>query len=429
MIPFTELANDLAIGIGLMLCGIAYFIASINAHASQEDDVVSIPGPGADSGERSRAISAAAGQAATTGNAVIVYQNGYEIFPPMLESIRSSHSSVHFETYVYEGGVIPGEFAAAFAEAAKRGVQVRIILDRDGAIRTPKSLLTLMRDAGCDVQWFRSARWYDWGEYNRRTHRRLLVVDGRVGFTGGVGIADEWSGAGDSPEHWRDTHVRIMGPAVAAMQRAFVDSWNDTTGELVLGSSYFPALADAGDTTVCVVQSNPANGTSAAQRTIAALVAIAERSLWITNAYFVPTPSFIDALCRARARGVDVRVLVPGPFHNKPFVRRASRHTWSPLLKGGVRLFEHQRTMVHAKVITVDDAILCVGSINFDPRSFALNAECAAVVFGASQAQEQAEQFRRDLTACREVVMPDLSLLTALSRTVDRVAYWFRAEL
>ena len=221
----------------------------------------------------------------------------------------------------------------------------------------------------------------------------------------------------------------FMGPAVAALQRAFVDSWNDATGELILGSSYFPALAEQGHATVCIVQSNPANATSTAQRSVAALIASAQRSLSITNAYFVPTPSFIDALCRARARGVNVRVLMPGPYHNKPLVRRASRGTWRPLLEGGVRLFEHQRTMVHAKVINVDDTILCVGSINFDPRSFALNAECAAVIFDTSHAQEQARQFERDLTECREVVVADLSQFNFVSRAVDRVAYWFRAEL
>ena len=212
MHPYTELPDVFALVISLTVCGIIYFIASVNAHANKEDNVVSIPGVHADLEERSRTISAAAGQAATAGNAINVYQNGDEIFPPMLDSIRASRSSVHFATYVYESGVVPGIFAASFADAARRGVEVRIILDRDGAKRTPRALLRLMRDAGCQVQWFRPARWYDWGEYNRRIHRRLLIVDGRVGFTGGVGIADEWSGAGDSPGHWRDTHVRIHGP-------------------------------------------------------------------------------------------------------------------------------------------------------------------------------------------------------------------------
>lgn len=416
-----------AFGIGLL--ALIYFNASVNAHANREDDVVSIPGTDCSAEELSRAIAAAAGQPPVSGNAVEVYQNGDEIFPPMLDSIARARSSVHFVTYVYEAGAVPTEFAGAFSAAARRGVEVRIVLDRNGAKKASPALLAQMRAAGCDVQWFRPARWYNWEEYNRRTHRRLLVVDGEVGFTGGVGIADEWSGAGDEPHHWRDTHVRITGPAVAALQRAFVDSWNDATGELILGTDYFPRLESRGDTTLCIVQSNPANATSTAQRSVAALIATARRSLAITNAYFVPTPAFIDALCRARARGVEVRVLMPGPYHNKPAVRRASRHTWRRLLDDGVRLFEHQRTMVHAKVIAIDDVMLCVGSINFDPRSFALNAECAAIAFDADLARAAAVQFDRDLQSCREVVVADLARLSPVARAVDGLAYWFRAQL
>ncbi|MDQ6635599.1 MAG: phospholipase D-like domain-containing protein [Gemmatimonadota bacterium] len=387
--------------------------------------------PGTDAGTDSltSAIAAAAGQPAIPGNVLELYQNGDEIFPPMLSSIARARSTVHFVTYVYEAGAIPNEFARAFTDAAERGVAVRIVLDRDGARATDPTTIATMRSAGCDVQWFRPARWYDWEQYNRRSHRRLLVVDGMTGFTGGVGIADQWMGAGDGPQHWRDTHARITGPAVAALQRAFVDSWNDATEELLLSSGLFPALAPRGDTTLCIVQSSPANATSTAQRSVAALIASAQRSLSITNPYVVPTPAFIDALCRAAAGGVAVRILMPGPYHNKPAVRRASRHTWRRLLNSGVRLFEHQRAMVHAKVIVVDEAMLCVGSINFDPRSFALNAECAAIAFDAELARAGARQFERDLQSSREVVVADLDQLRPSARVIDGLAYWLRAQL
>ncbi len=210
---------------------------------------------------------------------------------------------------------------------------------------------------------------------------------------------------------------------------AFVDSWSDATGELLLEADYFPPLAFQGNTTICIVQSNPANATSTAQRAVAALIASARRSLAITNAYFVPTPAFIGALCDASARGVEVRILMPGLFHNKPIVQTASRHTWRRLLEGGVRLFEHQRTMVHSKVIAIDDTMLCVGSINFDPRSFALNAECAAIAFDAILARAGAEQFDRDLQSSREVLAADLDRLSLLARMSSRAAYWFRAQL
>jgi len=416
-----------ALGIGFLV--LIYFNASVNARANREDEVVSMPGTDTDGDALSRAVAAAAGQPAIPGNAVEIYQNGDEIFPPMLDSIAQARSSVHFVTYVYHAGAVPSAFADAFASAAQRGVAVRIVLDSDGAKHASPALIARMRAAGCNVQWFRPARWYDWENYNRRTHRRLLIVDGAIGFTGGVGIADEWSGAGDTPHHWRDTHARITGPAVASLQRAFVDTWNDTTGELVLGAELFPTLTTRGDTTVSIVQSNPANATSTAQRAVAALIASAQRSLAITNPYFVPTPAFIDALCRAQARGVDVKILMPGPYHNKPAVRRASRHTWRRLLTGGVRLFEHQRTMVHAKVIVVDEVMLCVGSINFDPRSFALNAECAAIAFDADLTRAAARQFDNDLQSCREVVLADLEALSPITRAVDGLAYWFRAQL
>ena len=415
--------------LGLGLLALFYFNVSVNARANREDEVVSMPGTDSGADALSRAIAAAAGQPAIPGNAVEIYQNGDGIFPPMLDSIARARSSVHFVTYVYNSGAVPTEFTDAFSAAARRGVEVRIVLDGHGAKRAPPALVTRMRDAGCDVQWFRPGRWYDWDEYNRRTHRRLLVVDGEVGFTGGVGIGDEWSGAGDNPHHWRDTHARITGPAAAALQRAFVDSWNDTTAELALAAEHFPRLEPRGDTTVCIVQSNPANATSTAQRSVAALIASARRSLAITNPYFVPTPAFIDALCDARARGVEVRILMPGPYHNKPSVRRASRHTWWRLLGGGIRLFEHQRTMVHAKVIAIDHVMLCVGSINFDPRSFALNTECAAIAFDADLARAGTIQFDTDLQSCREVVIADLERLSPVARVVDGLAYWFRAQL
>ncbi len=418
--------------VGLLLLGAVVFVSvtqSVNAEAGRQDDVVSVPPIATQSDEFMRTFGSVSGHSAQKSNTVDLYQNGVEIFPPMLEAIANARGSVHFSTYVYEAGHIPDMFASAFAGAAKRGVEVRVILDRHGAKKIPASLLQRMKSAGCEVCWFRRAQWYDWEKYNRRTHRRLLVIDGEVGFTGGVGIADEWNGAGDSPMHWRDSHVRVRGPAVAALQSAFVDNWNEATGELVLGARYFPELGRRGDTTVSIVQSNPANATSAAQRSVAAIIAAATRSLYITNAYFVPAPPFVKALCDARSRGVDVKVVVAGPYHNKPAVRRASRHTWVDLLSGGVEIHEHQLTMVHAKVIVADGRVTCVGSINFDPRSFALNAECAAVALDDDVAQRASDAFRTDLANSKRLTKEDLDRVSFLSRAVDAGAYWVRSQL
>ncbi len=406
-----------------------YVTASLNAEAGRQDEVVSIPSIATDAREFMRAFGSVAGHPAQDSNSVDLYENGAAIFPPMLDAIAKARDSVHFSTYVFEAGRIPEAFASAFADAAKRGAEVRIILDRHGSKKIPAPLVQRMKDAGCDVRWFRRARWYDWEKYNRRTHRRLLVIDGEIGFTGGVGIADEWDGNGDDPQHWRDSHVRVRGPAVAALQSTFVDNWNEATGELVLGTRYFPELESRGDTTVSIVQSTPANASSAAQRSVAAIIVGAKRSLYITNAYFVPTPPFVRALCDARSRGVEVKVVVAGPYHNKPAVRRASRHSWRDLLAGDVKLYEHQLTMVHAKVIVADGCVTLVGSINFDPRSFALNAECGAVMLDEGVAQAATRAFNADLANSRRVTTQDIDALSIFSRAIDAGAYWVRSQL
>ena len=406
-----------------------YLTVSMNVHASREDVVVSMRCVADDEVEFMRAFNGAAGRHAHDGNAVTVFQNGAEIFPPMLEAIAGTKSSVHFATFIYWGGKVPETFAAAFIAAARRGVTVRAVLDSDGAAKAPKALVKRMSDAGCHISWFQRAQWYDWERYNHRSHRRLLVVDGTVGFTGGVGIADVWSGNGDSPTHWRDTHVRIAGPSVASLQAAFIDSWNSCSNELPLDASLFPLLERRGETTVCIVQSNPSGGTSSAQRAYAALIAGAKQTLAISNAYFLPSPPFIDALIKAKARGADVKVIMPGPYHDEPAVRRASRRTWAPLLASGVELYEHQRTMLHAKVVVVDDRVTSIGSINFDPRSFSLNAECAAVILDAAIAADAMRVFRADLQQSRRVTMDDVTNRGLANRAVDCLCYWIRAQL
>lgn len=422
----------LYIGLGalaLALVAFIYVTASVNAEANRQDTVIAVPPIGSAPQQFLRAFAAMVSDELRSGNHVELFQNGDEIFPPMLEAIARAQSSVHFSTYVYDAGRIPDVFATAFAAAAQRGVEVRVVIDRDGAKKIQRSRIEQMRQAGCRVHWFRAAQWYDWEKYNRRTHRRLLIVDGDTGFTGGVGIADAWAGDGGDPAHWRDTHARVTGPVVSALQGAFVDTWNEATGELLLDAHYFPTLALTGETPACFVRSNPANATSVAQRAVAALVAGATRSLYVTNAYFVPTPPFVRALSKAKARGVDVKILMPGPFHNKPAVRRASRFTWEQLLCAGIELYEHQRTMVHAKVAVVDGQLTMVGSINFDPRSFALNAECAIVTFDPRIADTATRAFTSDLAAARRVTVEDIAHLSVPTRLVDALAYWVRAQL
>jgi cardiolipin synthase len=406
-----------------------YTTLSVNAQSRHQDRVESVPPVATELDAFLRSLAAAAGQPCTAGNTVELLQNGDEIFPPMLEAIRHSRSTVHFATYIYWTGRIPDQFAEALCDAAQRGVIVRLVLDSEGSAPISKTIVKRLTDAGCKVAWFRRIRWFDFTRYNRRTHRRILVADGVVGFTGGVGIADEWAGHAESPRQWRDTHVRVTGPAVGALQAAFADNWNLCTDELLLNARDYPALSPTGKLPVCGVVSTPTNGTSPAERVVAACVAASARTLHATNAYFVPGPAFIESLCDARARGVDVKIVVPGPYHDQPIVRRASRHTWKRLVAGGVGIYEYQPTMIHAKTMVVDGAVSLVGSINLDPRSFALNAESGVVIAEAGFGEEMERVFAADLAKCTQVDARTVASLGVVTRTVDALCYWCRAQL
>jgi cardiolipin synthase len=347
----------------------------------------------------------------------------------LLDAIASAQHSVHFSTFIYSSGHIPREFADAFSAAAKRGVEVRMVFDKSGSKRVSPALMTQMEKAGCKIKWFRPIQWYSWAKYNHRTHRKLLIIDGTIAFTGGVGIADEWNGNADSPTHWRDTHVGILGPAVASVQAAFVDNWNEATGELPIDEKYFPGLTPAGETSMCGIQSNPVFGASSAQRSMAVLIAGATRRLWIANAYFVPPQPFVKALRDAKARGVDVKILLPGRYHDQPSVRRASRRTWGPLLEGGVELYEYEPTMMHCKIVIVDSSVTSIGSINFDPRSFALNAEFGIVALDRGLAAQMEDSFVDDLRFSRRVTAEDLRGLPVHERILNTFFYWIRAQL
>jgi cardiolipin synthase len=347
--------------IGALVVTFVYITVAANVEANHQDRVISVPRIGPELDAFLRSLHGAAGECMIGGNEVELLQNGDEIFPPMVEAIRGSRSTIHFSTYVYWAGAVPREFAKALSDAARRGVIVRLVLDKEGTYLMPRELVNQMRDAGCKVTWFRRMLWFDWIKYSRRTHRRLLIVDGKIGLPGGVGIADEWTGRGQSPSHWRDTNVRLTGPIVASLQSAFTDNWNQSTDDLLLDRRDYPRLEPTGDVPVCAVLSTPANGASAAQRVMAALITGSTRTLYISNAYFVPTPSFIDALCAASERGVDVRILVPGSYHDQKLVRRASRHCWPRLVEHGVGIYEYQPTMMHAKTVVADGELVLVG--------------------------------------------------------------------
>lgn len=343
-----------------------------------------------------RTMSQLLGPPLVKGNRVTGLLNGDQIFPAMLESIRSAQTSITFETYIYWSGEIGREFAEALSERARTGVKVHVLLDWVGAGKLEDTALRGMREAGVQIEKFRPPRWYSLTRMNHRTHRKLLVVDGKVGFTGGVGIADQWLGNAESPEHWRDSHFRLEGPAVAHMQSAFLDNWIKARAEVLHGADYFPEIQEAGPCLAQAFKSSAEEGSEGVRLMYLLSIASARRSIRIANSYFLPDDLSVQSLIDARDRGVQVEIIVPGRTTDASIVRSASRSRWGPLLEAGVQIFEYQPTMYHCKVMVVDDLWVSVGSTNFDSRSFRLNDEANLNIYDAEVAREQFQVFEQD---------------------------------
>lgn len=362
---------------------------------------------GVDSPQFARTMGAILGPAILPGNRVQALVNGVEIFPSMLEAIRSAERSVTFETYIWWSGEVGRQFTEALAERAKAGVRVRVMFDAIGSGRIDDAYVRQMEDAGVRVARYNPFRWYTLARMNNRTHRKLLVVDGRIGFTGGVGIADPWSGDAGDPEHWRDTHFRVEGPAVAQMQSAFLENWIEVTGEVPHGESYFPKLERAGDHAAQVFTSAPGAGGENMQLMYLLSIAAATQTIRISAAYFVPDDVEIEALVDALERGVRVQIILPGPHIDAEVVRRASRASWGALLRAGAEIHEYQPTMYHCKVVIVDDLWVSVGSTNFDSRSFSVNDEANLNVLDRGFAEAQVRIFDDDLKSSRRISLQE----------------------
>lgn len=343
-----------------------------------------------------RLLGSLLGPGLLPGNAVRALHNGDEIFPAMLEAIRSARRSITMETYIYWSGSVGAEFADALAERARSQVKVHVVIDWVGAAKMDEDLLDRMQVAGVRVVKYHPLRWYNLGRLNNRTHRKLLVVDGKIGFTGGVGIADLWLGHAQDPEHWRDSHFRIDGPAVAQMQAAFMDNWIESEREVLLGDEYFPAIEASGTQTAQVFKSSATEASESVRLMYLISIASATTSVRIGNSYFVPDNLSVDTLVAARRRGVAIEIVVPGRHIDTAIVRSASRSRWGPLLDAGVKIYEYQQTMYHTKVMIVDSVWSSVGSTNFDSRSFRLNDEANLNVLDREFAEALEKMFERD---------------------------------
>ena len=344
-----------------------------------------------------REMSVMLGPTILPGNRVTSLQNGDQIFPAMLEAIGAARTSITFETYIYWSGEIGKRFTTALSERARAGIPVHVVIDWAGSIRMDDELLDEMRAAGVRIHRYRPLHWYTLGRINNRTHRKLLVVDGRIGFTGGVGVADQWSGHAQDPDHWRDSHFRIEGPAVAQMQAAFNDNWIKTTGEVLNGPAYFPELQPVGDVDAHLFIASPSGGSESMHLMYLMAIAASERSIDLAASYFVPDELIVQALLVARKRGVRIRILLPGPHIDSDAVRLASRAGWEDLLLAGIEMSEYQPTMLHTKMLIVDRKLVSVGSTNFDIRSFRLNDEASLNLYDPAFAEEMAAVFENDL--------------------------------
>lgn len=348
-----------------------------------------------------REMAVLLGPGIVSGNRVEAFNNGQEIFPAMLEAIRSARTSITFETYIYWSGDIGREFSDALSERARAGLPVHVTIDWVGSLKMDEALLKSMEEAGVEVQRYRPLKWYSLTRMNNRTHRKLLVIDGRVGFTGGVGIADQWEGKAEDPDHWRDMHFRIEGPAVAQVQAAFNDNWIKTTGVVLSGPTYFPRIEPVGEMDAHMIIASPAGGSESMHLMYLMSIAAAQRSIDLAAAYFVPDELIVDALLAARERGVRIRVLLPGPHIDSTSVKVSSRSTWGALLRNGIEIHEYQPTMMHTKLLVVDGNMTSVGSTNFDIRSFRLNDEASLNIYDAAFAEAMTAVFEHDLESAK----------------------------
>ncbi|MFL6708118.1 MAG: phospholipase D-like domain-containing protein [Massilia sp.] len=330
------------------------------------------------------------------GNKVEVLLNGDQIFQSMLEAIRGAKKTITFETYIYWSETIGKEFSDALIERAKAGVKVHVMLDFIGSIKMGEDQINAMKAAGVQLQRYHKPVWWKLTRLNNRTHRKLLVVDGATGFTGGVGIADKWRGQAQDEDHWRDTHFKVTGPVVAQIQAVFCDNWLKATGVVLDGVNYFPPLQPTGNQPAQMFSSSPTGGSESMHLMYLMAITAAQKNIRLSNAYFVPDELTINALIAAKKRGVSVQIITPGKIIDSGVVRAASREQWGPLLAAGIQMAEFQPTMFHVKSLVVDDLLVSVGSTNFDNRSFSLNDEANLNVLDPVFAKEQVKIFNDD---------------------------------
>ena len=375
-----------------------------------------------------RTINALVGTPFTSSNAVETLVNGKEIFPSMLEAIRAAKTSITFETYIWSTGKICDEFKEALSKKAKAGVKVLVLVDGMGSIKLKQSEINDLHKAGVRLVKFNRDQWYKINfQINHRTHRKVLVVDGKIGFIGGSCLHDSWLGDAETEEQWRDTHFRIEGPAVAELQGIFADNWRQTTGEVLHGPNFFPELKAAGALPVQCYMCGPKENQENIRLAILYAISAAKKNLRIAHAYFVPDELTMKTLLDARRRGVEIEVIVPSKTDSK-LVKAASRVHWDELMEAGVKFYEYGPAMYHVKEIIVDDVLVIAGSANFDNRSFRINDEANFNVFDRTFAAKQTEVFESDKKHSRTLSLEDIQNRSVFAKAADHFAGLFSSQ-
>lgn len=363
------------------------------------------------------------------GNKVQILRNGAQIFPAMLEAIGAAEKTINFEAYIFWSGEVGGKFRDAFIERARHGVKVRVLLDGLGSgSKLNNSDVRMMRDAGCVVEYYHPLLSWRLDRINRRSHRRVAVIDGRIAFTGSVGFADEWLGNADAPNHWRETQLRLEGPLVAKLQSVFQAHWAKVRREPLSGQDDFPGLAPAGNVLAQTVASY-SYSVAATPLLYAVAISSAEKSIAISNAYFVPDKDSAELLIEAARRGVDVRVIIPGKNNDVPATKAGGRGALGGLLRAGVKIFEYQPTMFHPKTMVVDGIFCTAGSTNFDARSFRVNEELDATFYDENFAREMTAMFEEDLRSSKPYTYEQWARRSWWERSEEVLAGPFRSQL
>lgn len=363
------------------------------------------------------------------GNDLEVFINGDEFYPVMLGEVERAQSSVTIEAYIYWEGDIGLRFARAFAAKAAAGLPVKILLDAVGSSTIGKDILAILEEAGCQVEWYHPLRWYSLNRYNNRTHRKSLIIDGKVGFTGGAGIADHWMGTAQNERHWRDTQVRLRGPAVVTLQTGFARNWLETTGELISGPAFYPAPEAAGELSVQSILSSPETGSSTVRVMYYLSIVCARRTILIANPYFIPDRAAIEILIDARRRGVEVKIMVTGIHNDVPLARLNSVRLYGRLLEEGVEIYEYNRTMMHHKYMVCDGVWATIGTANFDNRALALNEENNLCLNDAGVAARFERVFSDDLPACHKVTLEEWRRRGALNKIKESLTSLLKEQI